>query len=211
MKQIYPDFYVTDSNKHRVCLYVRELKMNIVVGNFDTKKEAALQYKNVSDEWYGKELWGWRNQDHPHHASWRGAMNRCYSKGYIHYKDYGGRGIKVCDSWKQPVIGFKRFVRDMGEKPIENYSLDRINNDKGYSPDNCRWASSSTQNQNQRVRSDNMTGVRGISIRHDLKNKYYVEIQSNKKRYYIGSFNSMKKAVHARNNAELKFWGEKND
>lgn len=83
----------------------------------------------------------------PTNSSWSAARNRCYNKNNKDYKDYGGRGIKMCDRWNK----FDLFLEDMGTRP-EGLSLDRINNDGNYEPSNCRWATASQQNSNQRKR-----------------------------------------------------------
>ena len=74
-------------------------------------------------------------------------IKRCYSKNHNSYDYYGGRGITVCDRWLE---SFENFYEDMGEKPSKKHSLDRINNDGNYEPDNCRWATQSTQVINSR-------------------------------------------------------------
>lgn len=89
---------------------------------------------------------------HPIVSSYNTMIQRCYNKNNQQYKDYGGRGIKVCDRWlpKQPNSqGFWNFVEDMGERP-EGTTLDRIENDKGYAPWNCYWATRAQQQRNRR-------------------------------------------------------------
>lgn len=75
---------------------------------------------------------------------WQGIHQRCENPQDIHYRSYGARGIKVCDSWKS----FENFYRDMGDKP-EGYSIGRIDNDRDYEPKNCRWETTKQQAQNR--------------------------------------------------------------
>ncbi len=75
--------------------------------------------------------------------------NRCYNKNNTMYENYGGRGIKICDHWLDKNEGYVNFKNDMGEPP-KDHSIDRINNNLGYSPENCRWATSKTQSRNMR-------------------------------------------------------------
>lgn len=85
--------------------------------------------------------------DTPEYNSWRAMKDRCYCKSHSEYKRYGARGIEVCDSWKN---SFEKFFQDMGPKPT-GFSLERIDYDKGYSPSNCKWASSNEQANNKRI------------------------------------------------------------
>lgn len=89
-------------------------------------------------------------KEHPYEArSYYAMRRRCYSAANPSYPRYGGSDITVCDRWLG-AHGFQHFVEDMGDRP-KGFTLDRIDNKKGYSPDNCRWSSVQEQNRNRKT------------------------------------------------------------
>lgn len=79
---------------------------------------------------------------------YRNMIKRCYDQNHKYYKDYGGRGITICDEWLNDKKSFFKWAMNNGYQ--DDLTIDRIDNDKGYSPDNCRWVDQSTQNENTR-------------------------------------------------------------
>ena len=88
---------------------------------------------------------GHANPRTPTYRSWEAMKNRCNSKKSIQFHDYGGRGISYDHSWES----FENFLTDMGERPPGCF-LDRKNNEKGYSKENCQWSTQFEQNNNKR-------------------------------------------------------------
>lgn len=91
------------------------------------------------------------------YKSWYEMRRRCSEPKNPSYQYYGGRGIKVDPHWSS----YNNFLLDMGERP-DGLSLERIDNEQGYYKANCKWATREEQAQNQRLRRDNQTGIKGL-------------------------------------------------
>lgn len=89
----------------------------------------------------------WR-EGTPEYRVWHGIKDRCLNKSHPHYKDYGGRGITICDKWRNSFIAFSE---DMGVKPFSRACIDRIDNNGNYEPGNCRWTTFKINNRNSRA------------------------------------------------------------
>lgn len=133
---------------------------------------------------------------------WLSMNRRCGNSSHRAYKNYGGRGITVCQRWRE---SFESFLEDMGERPL-NMQIDRINNNEGYYPENCRWATASENNFNRRTQENNKSGKSGVCW-NKKRNKWCVQIVKDNKNYFLGRFENFDEAVKARKQAELSFFG----
>ncbi|MFO0452772.1 MAG: hypothetical protein ACK52I_29640 [Pseudomonadota bacterium] len=97
--------------------------------------------------------------------TWQGMKSRCSNPKNNSYPNYGGRGIKVCDRWLEPDgRGYMNFLEDMGRRPSTKHSIDRIDVNGDYCPENCRWATDAEQAKNKR----NTTYITGFGETKDL-------------------------------------------
>lgn len=131
--------------------------------------------------------------------TWRAMMRRCTVLTDKDYPRYGGKGVTVCERWRD----YANFVADMGE-PEGDETLDRINTYGNYEPDNCRWAGVQTQNRNVRLRVNSTTGYIGVSV---VGKKFLAKITKDKKSYYSKLCNTVEEAAAARKELERLHWG----
>ncbi len=103
---------------------------DIPLGSRSSRPRLALTPRRRE---YGRTYW-----------TWKGIWHRCTNPNYVYYHRYGGRGITVCDRWRS----FDNFYVDMGDKPV-GLTLERIDNDGNYEPDNCKWATWEVQANNK--------------------------------------------------------------
>lgn len=106
------------------------------------RRNGTLEYQQNGNYKHGKT-------GSPEWTAWVAMRRRCTDSSQIGWKNYGARGITVCERWLGEK-GFDNFLSDMGKKPSPEYQIDRIDVEKGYCPENCRWVTKAEQNRNQR-------------------------------------------------------------
>lgn len=151
----------------------------------------------------------WKTKDRKletiHRSRYDHMIARCYDPSEVGYKNYGERGITVCDRWIGD-NGLSNFCEDMGNCP-EHHTLDRIDVNGDYEPENCRWASRSLQGFNTRRLKTNTSGRTGVYWFNRV-GKWIAAIVVNGKQIHLGYFINFEDAVEAREKAEIKYFGE---
>ena len=134
---------------------------------------------------------------------WHLMIQRCHNQNATGYQSYGAKGITVCDSWR---TDFTNFYKDMKDPP-DGMSIDRIDNNKGYYLENCRWSTTTEQARNKGIYKNNTSGVKGVSWNTKLQ-KYEVYIGVNYKLIKLGFYSTLTEASAARKRGECKYWGK---
>ena len=132
---------------------------------------------------------------------WADIKTRILNSKNKHYINYGGRGIDICEEWKNDFMSFYDWAMLNGYS--DELSIDRIDNNGNYEPSNCRWVGDNIQARNQRIPKNNTSGYRGVRYRKD-KNKYIAQINVNKKRIHLGYFQTADEGAIAYNNYIIK-------
>lgn len=133
----------------------------------------------------------------PEYLTWCSMHNRCSRPGNARYAEYGGRGIAVCERWRD----FADFLSDMGSKPGPGHSIERIDNNVGYTPENCRWATATDQQRHKRLQANNKSGAAGVYWNRANQN-WCAGIKVSGKSLYLGAFSEKSDAIAARKAAE---------
>lgn len=131
--------------------------------------------------------------------AWRNMKSRCLNPKSTYYAEYGGRGITVCDRWLGK-NGYVNFIQDLGKKPTPSHSIDRINNNGNYEPENVRWASKNEQAANKRSSNP----VVGVCFTNQDK-KWVAFLTVNKVSVLHKAFSNYEDAVEARKAAEKQY------
>lgn len=136
---------------------------------------------------------------------YRGMKQRCCNPNHKHYRNYGGRGITICDEWMNSSKPFFKWALANGYEA--HLTLDRINNDGNYEPSNCRWITRREQCINRRTKSN--TGVIGVSYNKESKT-YDAYIRIGKKLHHLGYSKNLQEAIALRRRAEAELIGNQN-
>lgn len=135
---------------------------------------------------------------------WAAIIQRCENPKNKAYCNYGGRGICICQQWKDNFAEFRKWALANGY--TDGLEIDRIDVNGNYEPDNCRFVRPALNAENKRAQHNSTTGISGV-WRREKQNDYRVTITANNKRKHIGVFKTFGEAKEARKQAELQYWG----
>ncbi len=137
----------------------------------------------------------------PEYNTWTAMKNRCYNPKDPRYDRYVGRGIVVCEEWRED---FQAFYDYIGTRPTSKHTINRINNNKNYEPGNVEWATVREQNKN-RSNSRPITGVGSYLDRNNKTVRWYASLKIGKKWMLHRTFKTEEEAIEARKEAEEKY------
>jgi hypothetical protein len=141
----------------------------------------------------------------PEYFAWSAMKQRCYNSSNVSYKDYGGRGITVCNRW---LNSFENFYQDMGQRPSPDHSIDRKENDKGYYKDNCRWTTWEEQANNKRSNRKICVNDEEFSSINRMARRFSIPIETVSTR--LNKNETPEQAINNANRKLLLFYNNKN-
>ena len=133
------------------------------------------------------------------YSTWSKLKDRVFNLKNVDYINYGGRGITICDEWKNDFMSFYNWAMLNGYEENKGLSIDRIDNDGNYCPENCRWVDRTIQSRNQRMQKNNTSGFKGVWFNKESK-KYRALIMVNRKKIHLGQFLTPVEGAIAYNN-----------
>ena len=140
-----------------------------------------------------------------HFSRWKGMIERCYYPKHKDYHNYGGRGITVCEEWREHPKAFIEWIEKEGNYK-RGLTLDRIDRDGNYEPDNCRFSTATEQVLNRNIMSSNTSGYPGVT--EHTNGRWRARINISKKRKSLGVYETKEEAIEARKKAEVKHYGK---
>lgn len=173
------DYFTNNGHKFSMfickcdCGSVKAVRRNSLVSN-RTKSCGCLHIESISSHNKSKTRM---------YKAWGNMKDRCYNHKHPDFKNWGGRGIAVCDSWRLDFDKFYSWAVKNGYN--DSLEIDRINNSKGYDENNCRWTTRQINTINQRIQSNNKTGYRGVEF-HKISRKYRSRVVCKRKEHYVG-------------------------
>ena len=191
--------YPTENSKKRVTYGI--YKCGFCGNEFKAKAHMIKSKKVQSCGCYQRQKLIARNTTHGLNGTriyniWVGIKDRVLNPKDKQYNDYGGRGITICEEWLD-IQNFYDWA--MKNEYSDELSIDRIDNDGNYCPNNCRWTTSVIQSRNQRIYKNNTSGYKGVCYRKG-RNKYTAQICVDKKFIHLGSFSTPVEGAIAYNN-----------
>ena len=194
--------YPTENSKHKTRFGIYEC--GFCGTEFRASTNSVQRGNTKSCGCYRKKITGKLNKTHGLGRTrlctvWRGIKDRTLNPKNKQYKYYGDRGITICEEWKNDFMTFYEWARSNGYEENKGLSIDRINNDGNYCPENCRWTTQTIQIRNRRIRKDNTSGYKGVYYSKD-RDKYMSYITVDKNGVFLGVFPTAEEGAIAYNN-----------
>jgi len=195
----------TNGQKKRMGYFLCECGTLIKTAIGDVKNGKSLSCGCLERELTSARFTTHGKSKRSEYNAWSDMIRRCYKETDKAYPNYGGRGIKVCGRWLDKEIGLSNFLEDMGDRP-DKHSLDRIDTNGDYCPENCRWSDWSNQLYNRRRLPSNNSGVTGVCFDKQTST-WMAYIKKGGKTVNLGRYKCIEDAAQIRREAEIDMYG----